>query len=276
MIKTLHRLKFYLYPPECITVGYCQFYQIANIIAPGSMDCTDGDSTEAIKADLAVLRRITHIVDADGFIIKNVFWPREMTVLRLADDLMIRYEFKLPCKRAALSNKDARTVNFVSNNINGMLFSDEYWRKDQDRIKAMLPPSRHSPISCLIEVAKLSGSDRCLFAYKGGNYERQWLEQANIPSINLEVFGCPRFDVLLSIADKESDYCQASKNSSAVPHYLLKPATAVQSMIPCDMHIRWYARNPPHRLIHCPASECRVFSVWVNRRIAALVKCLLP
>ena len=46
--------------------------------------------------------------------------------------------------------------------------------------------------------SEIKQSERSKLAYKGGHYEKGLLAKLNIPSINLENFGCPKAEVLIN------------------------------------------------------------------------------
>ena len=64
-------------------------------------------------------------------------------------------------------------------------------------------------------------------AYKGGTLEKTLLEQLRIPSVNLETFGCPKYE-----------YCNA-------PHF------------DCGCH--------SNSRFHCSMGECYAFMTWFNK-----------
>ena len=74
--------------------------------------------------------------------------------------------------------------------------------------------------------------DRNLVAYKGRKVEREILDELEIPNINLEDFGCPRYDEL--------------------------PTTMVRD---CGYHIQM------NKSIHCSMKECVAFAIWIEQQL---------
>ena len=70
---------------------------------------------------------------------------------------------------------------------------------------------------------------RTVVEYKGGHVEKDLLNKLNIPSLNLETLGCPRYDVL---------------RSQDLKYYKLLPS--------CGFH----KDDTRH---HCPLTECHAF-----------------
>lgn len=127
-----------------------------------------------------------------------------------------------PIKDKFLSVENLRTVRYVSWNINGLHF---YPRPEENA----RPYFRMKKDIYQIYEKYKSGT-RCVVAYKGGQIERDLLCDMNIPSINLEDYGCPRFDHLQRLA----------------------------TVAGCGNHINAV-------ITHCPKVECYHFMQWLLR-----------
>ena len=79
-----------------------------------------------------------------------------------------------------------------------------------------------------------------MVGYKGGHVEKDLLNKLNIPSLNLETLGCPKYDVLR--------------------HEHLKYTNLSPS---CGFH----QDDTRH---HCPVTECHAFYVWYKTDVAVL------
>ena len=81
---------------------------------------------------------------------------------------------------------------------------------------------------CVHMCSKKKGRD--LVANKGGQVVKELLKQLDFSSINLEDYGCPKYDKL--------------------------PEPNVKD---CGFHIA--------QRLHCPKKECVAFATWIKKRI---------
>lgn len=91
----------------------------------------------------------------------------------------------------ALSDKDQKTVHFAKHNIYGLTYQPHYRERAQDQkeVETVMLQLHH----------KYMTKERTVVGYKGGHVERHLLQKLNIPSVNLELYGCPRYEVLRPI-----------------------------------------------------------------------------
>ena len=82
-----------------------------------------------------------------------------------------------------------------------------------------------------------SNDERTVVEYKGGHVEKDLLTKLNIPCLNLETLGCPKYDKLRRIIPRN---------------------TLLSS---CGFH----ADDNVH---HCPVTECHAFWCWYKSFIA--------
>ena len=119
-----------------------------------------------------------------------------------------------------LSVKDKKTVAFVQKHVIGLPFTPGPEKKDlhtQEQLKDDIVDVWHK---CRSEVA-------FRIAYKGGHLEQDLLEQLRIPSFNLEILGCPKYNVLTEF-----------------------------ETLNCGCH---------RGKVHCSMAECYKFMRWFNK-----------
>ena len=85
-----------------------------------------------------------------------------------------------------------------------------------------------------------STSDRTVVGYKGGHVEKDLLNKLNIPSLNLETLGYPKYDVLRSQDPK---------------YYKLLSSSG------------FHKDDSRH---HCPVTECDAFWVWYKTDVVVM------
>jgi hypothetical protein len=125
---------------------------------------------------------IAAIIDMDGFSVNGKFLCKELGFLKVGDATAQSFFFEIGLRWRDLTPKDLRTCKYVQTHIHKLPFD--------------VPTGIDAiPLSALKEtVRKLYDNTRknSLIAYKGGNYEKNLLADLNIPSVNLECFGCPQ------------------------------------------------------------------------------------
>ena len=122
------------------------------------------------------------IMDMDGFNLQKKFYCKELALLKIDEETAKSYQFSLPFNYKDLNAKDRRTVGYVIRNITKMpIFT-----------------RNSTPLEQLdnIVVDFYNANNQLPIAYKGGNIERRLLQKLNIPCINLEVYGCPKAELL--------------------------------------------------------------------------------
>lgn len=82
----------------------------------------------------------------------------------------------------------------------------------------------------IYETLKSPGKD--LFAFKGGQVEKEKLTALNIPHVNLEEYGCPKYDLI-----KKRE------------------------------HIRLGCPYHKQKKVHCPLSEVMTFKSWLLEKM---------
>ena len=123
-----------------------------------------------------------------------------------------------------LTPQQRRRVRYVTQHIHGLSL---YPRDDQEDHPTLPAKSLHSYVQDLYR--RHATSERNVVAYKGGRVERDLLESLHIPSLDLEAFGCPKFNDMLRLTTAAS----------------------------CGQHV-----HNPHA--HCAQVECYHFIQWMR------------
>lgn len=176
------------------------------------------------------LDRVCLVIDLEGFPVgpsrgkEKRFLVREMGWCAwpgYASDVGSHSYFILE-NTHSLTLNDRRTIRYVTTHIHGMTYTPA--------------PEEHSraPWQLYDDIRNLYNthrtSDRQLVAYKGGHIERDILQKMGIPSLDLESWGCPKFDQLPRLITVSG----------------------------CGHHA-----DPLRH--HCPRTECYHFMQWMRR-----------
>ena len=127
--------------------------------------------------------RVCMILDFDGYWVKKHFIVREMGWCD-REGYATSLHFQPSFKYYQLPAKEKRQVDYVYKHVHALPFDAH-------------PPELASPCRIVLQVVKqlysLNRRHRLdVIAYKGGNLERGLLKKLNIPSLNLEEYGCPK------------------------------------------------------------------------------------
>lgn len=154
------------------------------------------------------------------FFLNDVFKCREMG-WRSWNDHRGNMKYKMPHYFITLSEKDKVNANYVTNRIHGLTFNvgDHEHPKPQDCL--------YQDVYELNNTFKTPQQD--LVGYKRGHFEKDVLNKLNIPCINLEEWGCPKFKKLMK--------------------------WGFPKMVNCGHHI--------YNSSHCAAVECEAFWQWL-------------
>ena len=138
------------------------------------------------------------ILDLQGFFLNKTFYVRELAYYTWNGEHG-SHAFLIPVPYKNLSCKDKRTVNFVRRKIHGLTYvstlKDEHFEK---------PEVLGELIKDIYSIYKdCSNGERTVAGYKGGHVEKDLLMKVNIPRLNLETLGCPKYDKLRHIIPLE-------------------------------------------------------------------------
>lgn len=176
--------------------------------------------------------RICMIVDFDGFqFSRRPFLVRELGYVSMASDDCGVASFDLSGVPVD-GNKDLDTIRYCRKFVHGLPFHPRLYEHSH--------PLEYLDDFLLELYDRYRTPSRDWVAYKGGSCERLKLQELDVPSVNLEVFGCPKYDVLRQMyAD---DVCQE---------------------VDCNLHDRCYGG----RMFHCALAEVKTFKRWVEDRL---------
>jgi len=133
------------------------------------------------------------------------------------------HAFFIPVPYKNLSDKDKRTVNFVRRLIHELTYQPF---KAEHFEKAKVLSELIKDIYLMYK--DCSNSERTVAKFKGEYVEKDLLMKLNIPCLNLESWGCPKYDKLKHIIPQE------------------------KLLSSCGFH----ADDTVH---HCPITECHAF-----------------
>jgi hypothetical protein len=182
-----------------------------------------------VPRDNTMERQIQFIIDIDGFKVAGRSYAyKEFGVANLLKKECWVYRFKTGIKFNELSEKDIRTVRYVSKFIHGLSLCDY----SEDLEPESLP-------QLLNIIAEECIRNNTTIAYKGGHLERDALKGIIDSSfvINLEELGCPKFETLYY--DEEIQYRAGLFYTSVTNSEAEK----------CDRH------RGPKSPYHCPLIE---------------------
>ena len=168
------------------------------------------------------MNRIVGIIDMDGFTIAKKFYCKELGVLKIGNDEGSSYHFNLGINWQDLSVKDRQQCKFVSEKIHKLRFEDP---------KGIPLANLEGIVQEFYECTKRDTMST--IGYKGGHFERDLLRKLEIPSVNLEDFGCPK---AVHLFDK------------------------LAWLETCGMHI---GKDP---YLHCPKVEVEAFGCWLKEK----------
>ena len=126
-------------------------------------------------------------VDLDGFRVQGQFQVRELGWCDWERNRVGCYHYKPSIPFASLNAVDKRTVSYVQTYVTGLPYYPSRRERDvreQSHVK-----------DDLVEIwRKCKTPFARKVAYKGGHLERDLLDDLSIPSVNLELVGCPKYE----------------------------------------------------------------------------------
>lgn len=165
----------------------------------------------------------------DGFMVNGQFLCKELAIAPIFGPIK-KAIFSLNIKYNELNVKDKKTAAYVFHNVHGIKFQDygcgEY---DQDKIGQIIRSFTNEVQTPLI-------------GYKGGIIEKKILEKMGIPCVNIEIYGCPKFNTLIL----DSRYNDIPDKS-------------------CNLHQKKY--NYKGEIMHCVVVETAIFRNWYIKNI---------
>ena len=112
-------------------------------------------------------------------------------------------------------------MNFAKHNIHGLTYQPRYQERayEYDEVDIVL----------LRLYSQFKTEKRTVVAYKGGHVEKDLLNKLNITCLDLETWGCPKYEQLKQ--------------------------TIVEPLASCGFHLN-------DNIHHCPMTECHAFWLW--------------
>lgn len=172
------------------------------------------------------LSEVCLVVDFDGFYVDKKFYAREMGFSSLTKDYYGSFRFKLNHLYGSLTEKDWQCVKYTTNFIHGLSFRSLPWENELFRVENLKDLLRN-------EYLYSKTAEKYRVAFKGGHLEKDVLEEMEIPHVNLEDFGCPKFERL---------------------------EFSLKNFDDCGYHVK----HKKGISVHCPMVEARAFAEWVK------------
>ena len=166
------------------------------------------------------------VIDMEGFFIPY-FVCRELGTANVYGGFTNNM-YSAPMKYTELDGKQIRQVQYVRRRIHGLQFTPSSFEnaKSQEFLKV--------DVQNLYNTYKSGKRD--LVAYKGGHIEKDLLKVLNIPSVNLEDFGCPK---VYDLVHQGYGY----------------------EVWDCGLHGIVHGSG-----VHCSTMECQILMEWVERK----------
>lgn len=153
------------------------------------------------------------VIDFDGFHLDKKFHVREMGFTSLTSDYKGCHRFKLDHLADRATPKDWKTIDYCTDRVHGLTLGS--WPGEhlfrEETLRQLVQ----------IEYEEARTFEKYLVAFKGGHVERDLLEELQIPHVDLEDFGCPKFDDLqhpMKSMLKDCGYHRKLKRAGAVAH----------------------------------------------------------
>ena len=169
---------------------------------------------------LVSLDQVCGVLDFDGYYFQKTFHIREMGWCNYKCTQRYSYHYFIACPFPKGDEKARKTISYVYKRVHGLAYYPKYrcrspvrWENDFLNIYAKQPQGRP------------------FVAYKGGNLEKDFLERLGIPAVNLERFGCPKFD-----------HMQRLETTTSCGHHL-KPSRHHCPKVECYHFMQWLRNN---------------------------------
>ena len=94
----------------------------------------------------------------------------------------------MPATLRDLSHKDKKTVNCAKHKIHGLTYQPRYQERTYEQDQA--------DIVLLRLCNQYKTEERTVVAYKGGHVEKDLLNKLSISCLDLETWGCPKYEQL--------------------------------------------------------------------------------
>ena len=172
----------------------------------------------------AVLRDdVCLVIDMECFCVDGVYRCRELGFCSWRGDS--GHVAVTPAKRRChLTTKEKQQVHFLTREIHGLSYTPDKREFQTVSVRNYLQKL----------YAEFSTEQRRRIAFKGGHVEKDLLVSSNIPYLDLESIGCPKYDILRQRLPNADETCG------------------------------WHAMPNKH---HCAMAECKAFFAWYRERV---------
>ena len=147
-----------------------------------------------IERDLLCL-----IIDLDGFVVRNSFQTRELGYYTWQGDKGVHF-FDIDHRYTyqKIRQKDRATIDYVSKCVTGLPYRPAQCERPVYQQKDLRKVIRNLYLEFRTE-------QRTHIGFKGGHFEKDLLRDLSIPYVDIEEWGCPKYDDLA--VTKRPDGC---------------------------------------------------------------------
>ena len=139
------------------------------------------------SAKVTKMDKVCMVVDLEGFTVDKRFYVRELGAFDWKGR-RCNYKFFMPMPFESLSDRDRRSVRYVTRHVHGLPFKPKGFE---------LAMSQEYVEQTLMNLYRRSKTETLdVVGYKGGHVEREVLRKLNIPYLDIEAFGCPKVEGL--------------------------------------------------------------------------------
>ena len=137
---------------------------------------------------MEVLGNVMGILDMDGFGIGGRFFCKELGIWKVGDVYAESCFFDIGIKWRDLNVRARKQCGYVIRNVHRLPFGvpEGLEAVALDRLGGIVQEFYH----------RFRTDEAFVLAYKGGCYERDLLGRLNVPCVDLEMYGCPKAEVL--------------------------------------------------------------------------------
>ena len=144
---------------------------------------------------------ICGVIDIEGYFFNNKFHPREVGWCNysMTEHYSLHYFIREPYPKG--DSKSCKTIGYQYNHCHGLSFKANYKCRKPERLR-----------DDILAIYARQPKNRPVVAYKGGHIEKDLLDSLGLPSCDLEIYGCPKFEMLRDYSTVQQ--CGHHKDSS--------------------------------------------------------------
>lgn len=165
--------------------------------------------------------QICGVVDFDGYSFHDTFHVREMGWCDHSFTQHYTYHYFIASPYPKGDRKACSTIAYAYKHCHGLAYHPKYKCRKPARLE-----------NDFLKIYAQQPKDKPFVAYKGGHIEKDFLARLGVPAVDLEWFGCPKYDSIKDLSTIAS--CGHHRD--------------------CRKH-------------HCPKAECACFMSWVKLRL---------